>query len=340
MTEQQPLLEISHLTKTFTLGGGGFFSRAMRQIHATNDVSLSIFKGQTLGLVGESGSGKSTLSRLILGLETPSGGDIKFEGKSILGLKGDAMRQFRQDVQMVFQDPYGSLNPRMDVASLVSEGWVVHPNLRPSNPRARIAELLEQVGLRPEWANRYPSQFSGGQRQRIGIARALAVRPKLLICDEAVSALDVSVQAQILNLLKGLQRDLGVAYLFVSHDLSVVRYISHDVAVMQLGRIVEQGPARQLYEYPQHPYTQALLAAIPSFDAPIQDALKPQLRGDVPDPGNPPSGCTFRTRCWRERPLCAQERPPLSPDGGVHRAACHYPGQQSETQSDDMKETQ
>lgn len=321
----QSLLEIDSLYKTFDVGKRKGFRKEERLIYAANDVNLSIPAGKTLGLVGESGSGKSTLARLVLRLAEPSSGDIRFGGESILGLKGKAMRRFRQQVQMVFQDPYASLNPRMNVASLISEGWVVNPELRPTNPKARIGELMEQVGLRPEWSNRYPGQFSGGQRQRIGIARALAVNPKLLVCDEAVSALDVSVQAQILRLLKDIQRETGVAYLFISHDLSVVRHVSDQVAVMHLGRIIEHGSAAQVYENAVHPYTQALLSAVPRFGGVAGTVEKPKLNGEPPDPGDPPSGCMFRTRCWRAEPKCSEQKPALETRGENHLNACHFP---------------
>ncbi|WP_197030859.1 ABC transporter ATP-binding protein [Halomonas sp. BC04] len=325
MSKPQPLLEIDGLYKSFDVGKRRGFRREERLIHAANDVNLTIAAGTTLGLVGESGSGKSTLARLVLKLADPSGGDIRFDGESILGMKGAALKRFRQQVQMVFQDPYGSLNPRMNVEKLISEGWVVNPELRPASPKQRVAELMEQVGLRPEWSNRYPGQFSGGQRQRIGIARALAVNPKLLVCDEAVSALDVSVQAQILKLLKEIQQETGVAYLFISHDLSVVRHVSDQVAVMHLGRIIEHGDANEVYDNAVHPYTQALLSAVPRFGSSAMEE-KPRLAGEPPDPGNPPSGCMFRTRCWRAKPKCAEKKPALERRGESHLNACHFPG--------------
>ena len=269
MTDMQhePMLEIRGVHKRFEIGRRGLFSRSVRHVNATNDVTLSISQGKTLGLVGESGSGKSTLGRMIVKLSEPTSGDILLCGQSIKGLTGDALKRFRQQVQMVFQDPFGSLNPRMSVGELISEAWLVHPETRPKDPGRRLSKLMEQVGLRPEWSSRYPGQFSGGQRQRIGIARALAVGPKLLVCDEAVSALDVSVQAQILKLLRDIQKETGLTYVFISHDLSVVRYISDYVAVMQLGRVVEAGPSESIYCRPRHPYTKALLAAVPSFNA-------------------------------------------------------------------------
>lgn len=325
MTDLQSnaMLEIRAVQKRYEIGRPGLFSKTQRYLHAINDVSLSIPEGKTLGLVGESGSGKSTLGRLIVKLVDPSSGDILLNGRSIMNLTGAELKRFRQQVQMVFQDPFGSLNPRMSVGELISEAWLVHPETRPARPERHLAQLMEQVGLRPEWSSRYPGQFSGGQRQRIGIARALAVGPKLLVCDEAVSALDVSVQAQILKLLREIQQATGLTYVFISHDLSVVRYISDYVAVMQLGRVVEAGSAEAIYRQPRHPYTKALLAAVPSFEA--KAAAAPRLKGEAPDPLNPPSGCLFRTRCWRAQERCITEKPPLLVDGDDHHVACHFP---------------
>ena len=318
-------LELRSVKKRFLSKKPSLFSRSSTYINAVDDVTLSVPSGRTLGLVGESGSGKSTLARLILKLEDITSGDILFSGRSILNATGPELKRFRQQVQMVFQDPFGSLNPRMSVGELISEAWIVHPEKRPQDPDAKLAELMEQVGLRPEWRSRYPGQFSGGQRQRIGIARALAVGPKLLVCDEAVSALDVSVQAQILKLLKGIQRDTGITCIFISHDLSVVRYISDHVAVMYLGSVVESGPAQGVYDTPTHPYTQALLAAVPSFQDVKGPDRRPELQSEPPDPANPPSGCPFRTRCWRAQARCADERPPLVAHDGDRLVACHFP---------------
>ncbi len=319
-------LELRSVHKRFESKKPSLFSRSPKYINAVNGVTLSVPAGKTLGLVGESGSGKSTLARLILRLEDVTSGDILLSGKSILEATGPELRRFRQQVQMVFQDPFGSLNPRMSVGELISEAWTVHPEKRPEDPSSRLAQLMEQVGLRPEWSSRYPGQFSGGQRQRIGISRALAVGPDLLVCDEPVSALDVSVQAQILKLLKDIQRETGITYIFISHDLSVVRYISDHVAVMYLGSVVESGPAQSVYDNPMHPYTRALLAAVPSFQD--SDGLdgKLRLQGEPPDPADPPSGCPFRTRCWRAEMRCADEEPPLVPQGEDRVVACHFPG--------------
>ncbi len=318
-------LELRSVTKKYPSKKPSLFSRTSTYINAVNDVTLSVPSGGTLGLVGESGSGKSTLARLILRLEDVTSGDILFSGTSILDATGPDLKRFRQQVQMVFQDPFGSLNPRMSVGELISEAWIVHPEKRPQNPDARLAELMAQVGLRPEWRSRYPGQFSGGQRQRIGIARALAVGPELLVCDEAVSALDVSVQAQILKLLKDIQRDIGITYIFISHDLSVVRYISDHVAVMYLGSIVESGPAQRVYDNPAHPYTQALLAAVPTFQDGKGWDRRPELQGEPPDPTDPPSGCPFRTRCWRAQARCANEKPLLVAHEEDRLTACHFP---------------
>ena len=319
-------LELRSVHKRFVSKKPSLFSRSSKYINAVNNVTLSIPSGKTLGLVGESGSGKSTLARLILKLEDVTSGDILLSGKSILEATGPELRNYRQQVQMVFQDPFGSLNPRMSVGELISEAWIVHPEKRPENTGSRLAQLMEQVGLRPEWSSRYPGQFSGGQRQRIGIARALAVGPDLLVCDEAVSALGVSVQAQILKLLKDIQRETGITYIFISHDLSVVRYISDHVAVMYLGSVVESGPVQTVYDNPMHPYTQALLAAVPSFQDGNGLDGKLRLQGEPPDPADPPSGCPFRNRCWRAQTRCAREKPLLVPQGEDRLTACHFPG--------------
>lgn len=289
-------------------------------------ISFDLLPGQTLGLVGESGSGKSTLARTIMGLERPASGEIRFEGTDLTTASAATMRGLRRQIQMIFQDPQASLNPRRTVQQIVSEAWEIHPDVVPRNAWTReVKSLLERVGLNPDHAARYPHQFSGGQRQRIGIARALALQPRLVICDEAVSALDVSVQAQVLNLLDDLQDDLGLTYLFIAHDLSVVRHVSDRVMVMYLGRVVETADRQELFSHPTHPYTQALLSAVPvarPWNEPAREQII--LRGDVPSPASPPSGCRFRTRCWKALELCETE-PALERRLDLHPSACHFP---------------
>lgn len=317
----ETILQVDNLKKYFT-EGGGFLGGKRRVIKAVDDVSFSLKVGETLGLVGESGCGKSTTGRTVLRLYEPTAGRVLFEGKDITKLSQHAMLPCRRKMQMIFQDPYASLNARMTVGDIVSEPIDIH-NLAPaSEKRAIVASLLEKVGLKPEHASRYPHEFSGGQRQRIGIARALAVKPRFIICDEPISALDVSIQAQVVNMLEDLQQELGLTYLFIAHDLSMVKHISDRIGVMYLGKLVELGDADELYNNPQHPYTKALLSAIPVPD-PRAEKNRIVLEGDVPSPLNPPSGCRFRTRCPHAMKICAEVEPLLCEIGGGRKAACH-----------------
>lgn len=322
------VLKAENLVKHYPIKTG-VVRRTTGHVRAVDGVSFELYKGETLGVVGESGCGKSTLGRLLMMLEEPTSGKVTFDGVDMYSQKGAALRRLRRDIQIVFQDPYTSLNPRKTVGDIVGEPFDIHPDAAPKGSRKRrVQELLDLVGLNPEHINRYPHQFSGGQRQRIGVARGIALNPKVLICDEPVSALDVSVQAQVVNLLERLQRELDLAYLFIAHDLSVVRYISDRVAVMYLGKMVEIGNDAQIYERATHPYSQALLSAVPVPD-PVAEATREQivLYGDVPSPANPPAGCRFHTRCWRAQELCRTTVPELvdRPDGvGQHQSACHF----------------
>jgi len=315
------LLEVAHLTKHYPVRGG-VFGRGRGEVHAVDDVSFAIRQGETLGLVGESGCGKSTIGKTVLRLVEPTAGTIAWRGQHIHGLHGRAMRPYRRELQAVFQDPYASLNPRMRAADIVAEPIRNFEKVSAAEMGERVISLFEKVGLRPDQMPRYPYEFSGGQRQRLGIARALAPRPKLIVCDEPVSALDVSVQAQVINLLGDLQREFGLSYLFVAHDLAVVEHISHRVAVMYLGRIVELAPTRAVFSHPQHPYTEALLSAVPVPDPTVQ-RKRIILAGDVPSPIDLPSGCRFHTRCPYAFDRCRVEEPALKEVLPGHFAACH-----------------
>jgi oligopeptide transport system ATP-binding protein len=325
---REVILKAEGLVKHYPIKAG-VLRRTVGAVKAVDGVSFELYKGETLGIVGESGCGKSTLGRLLMRLEEPTAGKLTFDGTDVYSQRGGAMRRLRRDIQIVFQDPYTSLNPRKTVGDIVGEPFAIHPDVVPKGGRRRrVQELLDLVGLNPEHINRYPHQFSGGQRQRIGIARGVALNPKVLVCDEPVSALDVSVQAQVVNLLERLQDELGLAYIFIAHDLSVVRHISDRVGVMYLGSMVEIGDEEQIYGRPTHPYTQALLSAVPVPDPTLRNSRRQiKLTGDVPSPANPPSGCRFHTRCFKAQAKCTTDVPLLvaRPDGvSSHDSACHF----------------
>ena len=317
-------MAVDGLTIRFPVGRAGFWGRTPLEVHAVEDVSLTVAPGETLGLVGESGSGKTTIGRAVLRRLAPTAGTIRFDGEDITRVTGERLRRLRKRMQLVFQDPYASLNPRMTVLELVAEPLVVHGEARnAADARDRVVALLDQCGLPSDTVDRHPHAFSGGQRQRIGIARALALRPEFVVADEPVSALDVSVRAQVVNLLQDLQGDLGLSYLFIAHDLSVVRHISHRIAILYAGRLVELAPAEALYENPVHPYTEALLSAVPIPDPPAQRARRRiVLTGEIPNPIDPPPGCRFQTRCPLAEERCRQEQPPLTERAPGHVAAC------------------
>jgi peptide/nickel transport system ATP-binding protein len=320
-----PLLEVSNLKKYFPIKRG-ILQREVARVHAVDDVSISVGAGETLGLVGESGCGKSTLGRCIVRLLEPTAGEIVFDGREIATLKSRRLRPLRREMQMVFQDPYASLNPRKRVGSIIAYPLKVHGIGDKRERRQRVQELLQTVGLSPEHYNRFPHEFSGGQRQRIGVARALALRPKLIVADEPVSALDVSIQAQMVNLLAELQKDFGLTYIFIAHDLGVIRHVSDRIAVMYLGKLVELSPAEELYSRPIMPYTEALLSAVPIPDPDLAERRERiVLQGDVPSPISPPSGCRFHPRCRYATEICSKVEPPLVDYGNGHLAACHHP---------------
>jgi oligopeptide transport system ATP-binding protein len=326
MAKGDPLLEVSHLVKHFPIKEGLLIDREVASVRAVDDVSLTLHEGETLGLVGESGCGKSTLCRTVLQLLQPTAGSVKFQGKELVGLSRNQLTPLRREMQMIFQDPYASLNPRKRIGQIVGDPLRLHGLASGPQLRREVQQLLDRVGLSPEHYNRYPHEFSGGQRQRIGIARALALRPKMIIADEPVSALDVSIQAQIINLLDDLQDEFGLSYIFVAHDLGVVRHVSDRIAVMYLGKIVERSPGSLLYERPVHPYSVALLSAVPIPDPNANRARQPLvLEGDVPSPIDPPPACRFHTRCAWATEVCSEDEPPLADYGSGQAAACHHP---------------
>jgi oligopeptide transport system ATP-binding protein len=326
MAKGDPILEVEHLVKYFPIKSGLLFDREVASVKAVDDVSFTLHEGETLGLVGESGCGKSTLCRTVIQLLEPTSGSVRYAGRELVGLSRKKLRPVRREIQMIFQDPYASLNPRKRVGQIIGDPLQLHGLASGTQLRREVQQLMDRVGLQPEHYNRYPHEFSGGQRQRIGIARALSLRPKLIIADEPVSALDVSIQAQIINLMEDLQDEFNLSYIFVAHDLGVVRHVSDRIAVMYLGKIVERSPAAELYDRPIHPYSVALLSAVPIPDPKANAARTPVvLEGDVPSPVDPPSACRFHTRCPWATEICSEDEPPLADYGSGQAAACHHP---------------